>query len=58
MLHVVIGFQHYNHCVVVMVAQAILEKRAATKEKEHIWTYRTEEDASEHWKQEFGHLGK
>ncbi|OAY38134.1 uncharacterized protein LOC110626029 isoform X1 [Manihot esculenta] len=34
--------------------QEILETRE--KDKAHIWTFRTPEEASSHWKELFGHL--
>ncbi|XP_040993214.1 uncharacterized protein LOC121239908 isoform X1 [Juglans microcarpa x Juglans regia] len=34
--------------------QEILETRE--KAKSHIWTYRTQEEASSNWKEQFGHL--
>ncbi|XP_008227088.1 PREDICTED: uncharacterized protein C227.17c [Prunus mume] len=34
--------------------QEILETRE--KAKPHIWTFRTPEEASVHWKEQFGHL--
>ncbi|XP_015873530.2 uncharacterized protein C227.17c [Ziziphus jujuba] len=34
--------------------QEILETRE--KEKTHIWTFRTQEEASSNWKEVFGHL--
>ena len=34
--------------------QEILEARE--KEKQHIWTFRTQEEASHHWKELYGHL--
>ncbi|KAJ7522514.1 hypothetical protein O6H91_18G015300 [Diphasiastrum complanatum] len=35
-------------------AQAIMEERE--KSKPHIWQFRTPEEASDHWKEDFGHL--
>ncbi|KAJ0021765.1 hypothetical protein Pint_31986 [Pistacia integerrima] len=34
----------------------ILEAREKEKEKAHIWTFRTPEEATSHWKSLFGHL--
>ncbi|KAJ9687347.1 hypothetical protein PVL29_016008 [Vitis rotundifolia] len=34
--------------------QEILENRE--KDKPHIWTFRTSEESSSHWKEMFGHL--
>lgn len=38
----------------VLGMQEILESRE--KAKSHIWTFRTPEEASSHWKELFGHL--
>ncbi|CAM6117980.1 unnamed protein product [Calypogeia fissa] len=38
--------------------EAILKEQEAAKQKQHIWRYRTEEEASDHWQQQFGHLQK
>ncbi|KAL3684071.1 hypothetical protein R1sor_002093 [Riccia sorocarpa] len=34
--------------------EAVLKQREVAKE--HIWQFRTREEATEHWKEQFGHL--
>lgn len=45
-------FSHQNVCEPFV--QEILETRE--KAKTHIWTFRTPEEASSHWKELYGHL--
>nr|KYP43183.1 hypothetical protein KK1_035375 [Cajanus cajan] len=38
--------------------QEVLEAQEKAKLKSHIWTFRTPEEASYHWKKLYGHLDK